>query len=383
VHVALGYERWAKTPQWSETAQYEAARAWFKSGDRKRAREGFIAWHESLVKQGRLPPIDQDFHMALADYMVGGEGQVPVPPDARTYITSVMESAAREFIAQGQPATAVMLSWQATQLGLGPLGDSIMNQALASLPADGGLGTKLTAASVMWHGSNFERADALVTPLLEEKVFADSASLWRFAADLAEKRGRLAEAVARRERVADIEFARLPKEYEVSAARAPFAELLPSYEKLAAALASAEQKASPDLVARIVRAVDRWRTVDGDPTEACLAAARVLSTLGQGELAWDYATTPIATRGADATPYWTLAKQLADQGPVELADRAFSAAAKAAPTNATIAWEHAQMLEKRGQYAQARKLFERLAKESWPDEYRSIKEQAAQRVGGK
>ena len=95
----------------------------------------------------------------------------------------------------------------------------------------------------------------------------------------------------------------------------------------------------------MVRAADRWRALDSDPTLACHTAARILRYLGARDLAWDYLTTPTAVRPNDPAPQLALAQTLRSEGEYDLADRAYALAFEAESTNAQILWERAQMLQ--------------------------------------
>lgn len=393
-HVALGYDRWAKSPGLAGLARYEAARAWFKSGDRRRAQDGFTSWYADMLKAGEVPLVDHDFRMAFY-----GDNQ-PVPPSEPmqatdtaidNQFTRTLLDAAKSFASRGAPRAALLIAWQAYQLEQPALGDEIVNRTLAALPADESRGTTLAAVQVLYHAGKFDRADALLTPMLEDDELAGFVSLWRLAADLAERRGRLATSVTRWEKVAEMEYSRLGKSYDVATAREPFESLMQRYDKLVTALAATEQPASAELVAKIVRAADRWRALDTDATAACMSAAKILAALGKEDLAWAYATTPLANApvnqagapAASGSPYATLAKQLADRGEVALAARAYTAAEAEQPTNAQHLWEHAQLLERHGRFAEARAIYERIAGGNWPADQAALKQQAAERMSGK
>ncbi len=163
------------------------------------------------------------------------------------------------------------------------------------------------------------------------------------------------------------------------------------YEKLVTALAATEQPASAELVAKIVRAADRWRALDTDATAACMSAAKILAAMGNEDLAWAYATTPLASaavsqsagQAATAEPYAVLARQLSERGEVALAARAFSAAEAEEPNDAQLLWEHAQLLERHGRFADARAIYERITQGDWSSAQAGLKAQAAERMSGK
>ncbi|RIK83108.1 MAG: hypothetical protein DCC68_04685 [Planctomycetota bacterium] len=387
-HLALGYERWAKNPAWNRLTRYEGGRAWLKSRDRRRAREAFAAWYDDVLSAGQVPLIEQGFREAFT----GDDVTLANPNDTRTdnVFTRKLLDAAKTFSSRQSPSAALLIAWQAYQLEQTELGDEIVNRTLAALDKNESTYTTLLAIRVLYHAGHYDRADVLLTPLLDDDAFAGSVSLWRLAADLAEKRGRLAESVARWEKVAEMEYSRLGESYEVATAREPFESLMQRYEKLATAIAATSQPATGELVANVVRAADRWRTLDADPSAACLSAAKILATLGKEDLAWAYATTPLASTAAPQpgqpggqpaeSPYAALARQLAERGEVALAIRAYAAAEAAEPKNARLVWDRAQLLEKHARFAEARALYRRLADGEWPAEQASYKQQAAERL---
>jgi hypothetical protein len=388
--VALGYERWGKNPGLASLARYEAARAWFKSGDRRKAQEGFSSWYEESTTAGIVPLVDHDFRQAF--YGDNETAQLGSTPTDNAFTRKLLD-AAKKFTTDGVPSAALVVAWQAYQLGQPALGDEIVNRTLASLDEEQAKGVKFAAIRVLYHAGKYDRADALLTPMLEDKHFAEYVSLWRLGADLSEKRQRLAESVARWEKVAELEYSRLGDSYEVATAREPFESLMQRYEKLATAIAATSQPATSELIANVVRAADRWRTLDADPTAACLSAAKILTTLGKEDLAWAYATTPLATAAAappagtsgapgSSSPYAMLARQLADRGEVALATRAYIAAAMAEPKDAQVLWDYAQLLERHAKFADARAIYERLSSGEWSAENLELKRQAGERVSG-
>lgn len=131
-------------------------------------------------------------------------------------------------------------------------------------------------------------------------------------------------------------------------------------------------------LARVIRAADRWRSLDPDPTAACQLAARVLRQLGAKDLAWDYLTTPVGLRPNEAAPWVELAAHLQTEGAFDLADRAYATAYDAEPTNAQILWDHAQMLQQVGRPADAGRLYQKLAEGDWQPRFQWLKGQARQ-----
>ncbi len=124
----------------------------------------------------------------------------------------------------------------------------------------------------------------------------------------------------------------------MQATRTDYGALLQHYQGLADAMVALKLTPPPDFLSRVIRATDRWRAVDNDATAACQAAAKILQRLGERERAWDYLTTPVTLRPNEAAPWSSLAATLSQQADLELADRAYRAAAEAEPTDPQLLW---------------------------------------------
>ena len=224
------------------------------------------------------------------------------------------------------------------------------------------------------------QADAMLQLLLAEEPYRNDPALWRVAAELAAQRKQSARVGMCMERALDLEFRNLPAVVNVQAIRNDYTTLLTHYQQMADAFALVEKEPTRDFVAKVVRAADRWRSLEADPTQPCQLAAKILQTVGATELAWDYLTTPIGMKPNEAKPWWDLAKALAADGSLTLADRAFAQAFEAEPTNAQILWERAASLEQGGRGAEARGVYQRLAEGEWQERFRWMQVEAKQRM---
>ncbi len=131
-----------------------------------------------------------------------------------------------------------------------------------------------------------------------------------------------------------------------------------------------------DFTSKVVRTADRWRALDPEADGACEIAGRILRTLGERELVWDYLTTPVARRPNESGPWVALAGTLSRTGELDLADRAYAAAFEAEPTDAGILWERAQNLRQSGKTTEARKLYRQLADGDWLPRFNWVRSQA-------
>jgi len=321
------------------------------------------------TEAGSLPLLDDDFKR-IFDHDNDGRSRRP----------TLWKEAGERFISRGDRDLAVLLAWQCHTLGDGGVSDELFTKALSGATGDEKTSLSLLAAAASWQIGRYERAESLIAPLLDDESLAQSARLWHLAADVADKLGRTAVGVARFERAVELAMSALPKNYAVDVVRAPYRELFGRYRKLATAVATLQPEPPQELVARIVTAADRWRSLDSDATEACQAASRVLATLGAADAAWEYVSTPLAEKPNEASPWLSLAKSLTDATDFPLALRAYREAFSAEPTNAQILWDHAQLLEQHHRTADAQAIYRQIVQGDWQPRFQSLKQQASQRI---
>jgi tetratricopeptide (TPR) repeat protein len=212
--------------------------------------------------------------------------------------------------------------------------------------------------------------------LLADPKLARQSLLWRLASDLAKLRDMNARAIECLEKALDLDAERPPPVIDLVLARTEYGAVLAHYQALADAMVALKLAPPPDFVSRVVRAADRWRAVDTDPSNACDAAAKILKRLGDRELAWDYLTTPIGLRPNEAAPWSRLASGLGTLGELALADRAYRAAAEAEPTDAQLLWDRAQNLKRIGKHQEAQQLVRRIADGTWQPRFQGLQSQA-------
>ncbi|MHC4179507.1 MAG: hypothetical protein ACYSWU_18500, partial [Planctomycetota bacterium] len=268
--------KFQRIPALAYIARYEHARGMLDGGDANKARELFAKLYQETLDQGFLPPIDGSFRHAFH------RGQ-----DGPQKWQAMVRRTSAELIADGARAAAVRLAWQIRQVGDQPLAEELLGLALAGTPEEEQLPTTLAAVEYFWHAGQHARADAVLQPLLENKTYAKSPSLWRLAAMLAETRGMTARSLSCTERAMEIEYEHLPDVVNLQRIRNDYGRLLSRYQQLAAAIATLQAEPPREFVGRVVRAADRWRQVDPDPTAACQAAARILGDLGVGRLRFE------------------------------------------------------------------------------------------------
>jgi predicted Zn-dependent protease len=331
-----------------------------EDGEQGKAGAQFLTLYATARKNGRLPAINKDFRRALS------------AEDWAQLITRTAD----DYLVHDQRGAVLRLAQQCDHLGDSAAAENLVRK-LTERPGDS-LQFALALVSVDWlaQAQGAEKALTLLEPLLNDKRFGDNATLWRLAARLAVQGRQATRSFTCLERALDLEYRPLPDVLDLQAVRQDYGSLLAHFEARAGALATLEQPPPRDLVVRVVRAADRWRSLDVDGTAACQAAARILSSLGAPELAWDYLTTSYT---ADQTTNWlAVAQGLQQSGDIALAERAYAAALEADSGNALIVWAHADMLRQAGRPAEARPLLRRLVQGQWAAQYKQIRDQARQ-----
>jgi tetratricopeptide (TPR) repeat protein len=351
-------------------ARYERARSLWHAGEKEQARTAFRALYERTLKEGRLPRIDPDFRQALLS-------------DADVWDGLVRRTAQRLIADKHRPAV-LALAWQCWQLDDRPLANELLRTALDGIPdKKESLAMALAGIEFFWETSQFGRAERLLEKLLADPKLARRAALWRLASRLAERREMPSRALECLERALDAEYQDLPPVINLAAVREDYGKLLEHYERLADAMVTLRVKPPPDFLTRVVRAADRWRALDRGATTACQSAGRILRTLGDKDLSWDYLTTPVGLRPNEAEPWHELAVALSRKGDLELADRAFTAAFEAEPTNAQLLWDRAQNLREAGKTVEANRLLRQLAEGTWQPRFQGLQAQARWQVKGR
>jgi tetratricopeptide (TPR) repeat protein len=357
---AAAIPRFQTVPGLRYAARYELARAC-------NAEDDFRKLFTETLETGIVPRIDGSFREMLQR----GNGQ--------QWQTSI-RAAAKKLIDAGARQSAVYLAFQVQQVDDPVLAEEVFDMALCGVPESERLGLTLARIEHFRQTKQLSRADALLQTVLNDKQYADWPALWYLAEAIAGARGMTARAIGFRQRAMDIEFEHLPEKVNIEVIRNDYGQLLARYEKLATAIGPSHDASPPELLAGVIRAADRWRQLDTDPTAACQAAARVLGELGETDLAWDYLTTPLSVQANEAASWTNLAQMLRQQGHVDLADRAYVAACDAEPTNAQVLWDRAELLWENGRRDQARPLFRQIATGSWGPQFSALQSRAKQYV---
>jgi tetratricopeptide (TPR) repeat protein len=395
-HAALAeaFSWFEEVPGLAYAARYEHARSLWKAGRNDEARKRFQELYEKTLEQDQLPPIDADFRQALA-----ADGEAP-------WSSLVRKTAGRLIKHKRRPAV-LALAWQCWQLDDQPLANEMLTRAIEDIAEDKErLPMRVAGLAFFMETGQWAEGDQLLEKLLadhpetakwrdgetaaEMRGFADSPSrrfalsgLWRLGGQIAEHRDMKARELECLEQALEAEYQEQPEVVNLKAVREDYEKLLDAYQQLAVAMVTLKIQPPADFRAKVIRTADRWRALDSDATTACESAARILQTLGDRDLVWDYLTTPVALHPAEAEPWRDLAQTLSRKGDLELADRAYQAAFEAEPTNAQILWDRARNLRQAGKTIEAQKIYRQLADGKWSPQFQWVQAQARRQVEGK
>jgi tetratricopeptide (TPR) repeat protein len=364
----------ADVPEFAYAARYEHAIALAAAGDREEARKLLRALHAQALREQVLPPLDIRFRTAFdkADQ----EADSPTSPAWVEFIRETSDT----LRVQKRRRDLIDLAWQCWVFGDTALAQQVFERAFSDLPAGERFKTVLAGMEYLCGTHQFARAEKLLQPLLAEPALVKDASLWRLAAGVADRQGKLTRAVACWEKALELDSEKQSGMVDLALLRWNYNTLMIGQQQLAARMVELEMQPPQGFIDSIVRAADRWRLLDGDRATPCRTAAWILKTAGADELAWAYLTTATALR-ADEKPTWLdLARKLHQDGAFSLADRAFAEAGSVEPENAQILWERVVNLEQAGKPEAARPLLRKLIDEKWPERFRWVQEEAKGRL---
>jgi Ca-activated chloride channel family protein len=371
--VAGGWTVLAEKSSLRYPALYEEARCLGNAKESEVAQKKFQDLFEAALAEGVLPPLDSSFRNVLESGKEDAWAKL-----MRKTAAKCAEKKARPVI--------ITLAWQCNQLGDTAMSDTLLELALKETPAEEKAYTGIAAIHFLNATGRYDRADAIVRDLLTDEALANSAGLWRLASQTADNRRDPVRSIECLEKALDLEYARLPEVFDVQPIRNDYGRLLGHYEWLADASTSLKVAPPKDLPARVVKAVDRWRHLDPEARDVPNRAATILRKAGGDgatELAWDYATTPLALKPNESDPWMSLAWSVRQEGNWRLADKCYEMAYAAEPTNAQLLWDRAEHLRQQGQIADSRRLLKQLADSEWQPRFNGLKAQARQAVEGR
>lgn len=362
---------------WSSyVVKYELARSLAETGHKQQAVELLLDLYKSTLESGYVPRIDKFYVASLSNVDANPfHDELKLPENG---FPGYMRAVAEHLIEQHERPTAIVLAWQCRQLGQADLAERLFRDALTGVPEDD-VPTTLAAIVYLWAAKDYDRALETLDLLARQETLHESPALHWLCARIASEGGRLAQSIRFRETALDLEFHKMPERYNVEPVRARYATLFSQYQDLARLTTVSGETPPAELVSRIVQATDRWRSLETDVTGPCQHASRLLATLGLHDIAWDYLTTPLASKPNESTAWLDLAKTLREERRYDLASRAYKSAFEAEPTNAQILWDHARLLDQAGQTQEARQLYDQIARGQWQPRFQSL-QRRAQRI---
>jgi tetratricopeptide (TPR) repeat protein len=371
--LAAAYERFESVGPLAGEAVRERAHQSLAAGDAHAARGHFDRWYAAHLAVGVVPRLSAEFYQAHKQDAALAEWR------------KLVDAVARLLKTTSHPASVVQLAGQCRDAGDEPLADKLVIYVLAGVSERDRLMTTLAAVRYYTAGNSDayngdKRAAKLVDGLLEDERLARWPSLWQLAATMADRLKKPARALTFSERALELTYKAGDEKIELEALRRDYNLLMDRYAATAKRLAKAKQHPPRRLVDRLVRAADRWRSLEVDVTAPCQRASQVLRLLGEHDLAWQYLTTPLAMRPNEAQPWNDMAVALRGEGDIDLAALAYDEAFTAEETNAQILWDHAEMLEGAGRKGEAQALYGRIAKGPWGRAFHSVQNRAKAKV---
>lgn len=348
------------------SGRYQHASRLLSGGNHTEAKKIFLSLYDEAFNHGVIPPIDGSFRTALNEKT----------PEGTAPFAQFMREKHAQLLKERRPLIALQLTWQAYQIGERGLAGEFFVATINSVKDEDRNLVRLAGLEFLWHTGQYPYADTVLQKVLDDPELGQTAFVWRMAAQFAERRGMLARAVAATEKAMDLEYRELPELINLETVRQDYRGLLGQYHQMATAFTMTETEAPRELIVKVIKTADRWRSLDPDNAEIPERAANILQRLGARELAWDYLTTPIGMKPGEAEPWVQLAQNLREQAEFELADRAYVAAFKMEPTNAQILWDRAQNLQTMGRMDEARVVFAEIASGTWRPSFRWIQDQA-------
>jgi ferric-dicitrate binding protein FerR (iron transport regulator)/tetratricopeptide (TPR) repeat protein len=347
--------------------RFEHAAAVAKAGDVVRGRDLLRSLANDMLDADCAPPLAEE---VKSTFFSGNGG-----PDAwRQFV----EHLTGQILRRRVDPSALAIARQLHKLGEAEAAERVFAAATGSASPQAQIPLALAAVSYLRSTGQDARAAARLEPLLADERGRRVPGLWRLAAAMAKQRGLPARSAEYLDQALDLEYTQASEKLELQRLRTDYRELLERYRDAGDGLAGAGADAQQRVVARVVRAADRWRSVDADTGDACRLAADALSRLGAVDLAWDYATSPLAG-GAEASINWDeRGREYHRQGQYELAQRAYALLFEADPANAQVLWNRAQALLEAGGRDRAHALLEELTRGSWDPKYDWIRRQAEQ-----
>jgi tetratricopeptide (TPR) repeat protein len=345
--------------------RFAHAAAVAQAGDSARGRELLRALADDMVDAGYLPPLDQQVKTMFFPDEAGQKAW-----------REVVDALTGQVLRRRLEPSALAMARQFHELGEADAAERILAAVTASASSRQPIPSTLAAVSYLCATGQTARAAARLEPLLADERGHRLPGLWWLAAALARQRGLPARAAEYLDLALDLEYSQASAAFELPRLRANYRELLERYRDAGDGVAGSGADEQQRLAACVVRAADRWRSLDPETGDACRLAADALARLGAIDLAWDYATSPLASAAETSFAWDKRGREYHRQGQYELAQRAYALAFEAQPTNAELLWHRAQAFVEAGHRDRAQALWQELVRRAWDPKYDSLRRQA-------
>jgi tetratricopeptide (TPR) repeat protein len=358
-------QRFENNPALAMWARQERVRTLFRAGRHRKARNLYRELLTNLLQSGSMPRIDAEIRTLYREH--NGE------PSWNKLVADI----GGRILESGLPRTALMFSIQLRSLGDSEAAGWLLQQVLDSIDPAERPDVALLAIEQLRALQNNQSWD-LMAAVVQVQELSEWSDLWHYAATVADEAGRKRRALDHLEHAVQLDFRNRPDVINLQSLRADYSSLLQRFEELVDASATLELPPPEELMARIIRAADQWRSIDDDDTQCCQMAARILTKLNRRDLAWAYITTPLAESSGESTQWISLAESLSGQNQWELADVAWQRAFEFEQTNPDILLRHAELLQANGQIRRSRQLLQRIIQGSWQSRFSGTVNKARQ-----
>lgn len=341
----------------------ERARALFRTGRTKKARRIVRRMLRDQIQTHGRPYLD----IELRNLYVSNDGQKSWDRFVR--------SVGKQMIDSQQLRTAIWFSGQLHGQGDSQLAEDLVTQVLAAIQIDKRPEIAILASRSL-QKINSASANELIDRVLEVESLQKSPELLRYASEVADAAGQKQTALKRLEQAVLLELEQQSDVVNLKTIRASYSKLMNRFEEVIDASATLQLPSPEELVARIVRAADQWRSIDDDDTQCCRMTAELLRKLNRRDLAWAYLTCPLANSAGEAGSWKTLAEELAKANEFELADLAWDRACNLQRTNPDLLLKHAELHRIRGNRRKSQRLLRQIINGDWQPRFSSTVQRA-------
>jgi len=345
----------------------ERSRSLFQAGHTEKARRIVRRMLRDQIEAHGLPYLDAE----LRNFYVSNNGQKSWD--------RVIHSAGQQLIESQQLRTAIWFSEQLKAQGDSQLAEDLVTEVLAVIEIDKRPEIAILASRSLQQISSGSAND-LIDRVLEVESMQESAELWRYASEVADPAGQKQTALKRLEKAVLLEFEQQTDVVNLKTIRASYSKLMNKFEEIIDAAATLQLPPPEELVARIVRAADQWRSIDDDDTQCCRMTAELLRKLNRRDLAWAYLTSPLAGRAGESGSWKTLAEELIKANELALADIAWERAYDLQQTNPDLLLKHAEMHRTQGNKRKSQRLLRQIINGNWQPRFSSTVQRAREMV---